>query len=60
MTLLADPSGEAAKAFGMLSARDLARVAVFHIDAQGVVRHRWLPDTYRDPPTAAAILDALG
>jgi len=65
VTLLSDPSGEAAEAFGVLDprpfpSRTMARAASFHVDREGMVRHRFLEGSYRERPDPGEILSALG
>lgn len=64
VTLLADPEGAMVDGFSMidhhpLPKRRMARAGTFHIDAQGRLRHRWLPGSYRERPDPDAILAAL-
>jgi peroxiredoxin len=56
VTLLADPDGEAARAFGMLERNGLARAATFLVDREGRVSHRWIAENYRKRPGPEEIL----
>ena len=64
VTLLSDPSGQAAEAFDALDPdpfpnKVMARAATFHVDREGKIRRRWLTESYRDRPEAAASGGAL-
>lgn len=64
VTLLSDPTGEAAEAFGVrdlqpFPARAAARAATFFIDREGRVRRRWIADSYRHRPDPDEILAAV-
>jgi peroxiredoxin len=56
VTLLADPSGHAVRAFGVYDRFDLARAATFLIDRGGRIRYRWLADNYRKRPDPDDVL----
>ena len=63
-TLLADPDGKAARAWDMLDEepfpkRGIARSGSFHVNARGILRHRWLPTHYHTRADADEILAAL-
>ncbi len=64
VTLLADPDGSAVRAWGMLDEKPfpkqgIARSGSFHVDARGVLRHRWLPTHYHSRAEPDEILAAL-
>ena len=62
MNMLADPSGEVVRAYGLEDicfGDDVARPAAFVIDAQGIVRWRNLPTSWRYRPGAQAYLEAF-
>ncbi|MBD88979.1 MAG: hypothetical protein CL940_01405 [Deltaproteobacteria bacterium] len=62
MTMLADPNGDLVRTFGLEDicfGEDIARPAAFLIDADGVVRWRNLPTSWRYRPEASAYLEAF-
>ena len=62
MTMLADPSGDLVRTFGLEDicfGEDIARPAAFLIDADGVVRWRNLPTSWRYRPEPSAYLAAF-
>lgn len=64
VTILSDPLGEAVRAFGMLDERGvprdpLARAGTFHVDRDGILRHRWVADAYRERPDPDEVVAAL-
>ena len=64
VTVVVDPEARAVRAFGMLDPaptpdRVQARSGTFWIDAAGIVRHRWLPDSYRRRVEPETVLAAL-
>lgn len=62
MTMLADPSGDMVRTFGLEDVcfgDDIARPAAFLIDREGVVRWRNLPSSWRYRPEPSAYLTAF-
>ena len=65
LTLLADPEGKAADAFGvvdtdpLLFGRKLAQSATFYVDKKGRIRYRWLPKSYRTRPNPDDVLKRI-
>jgi len=64
VTLLGDPTGKIAAAYGVLDRRGdgeppLARAATFFVDAEGRVRKCWFPTSYRLRPDPEELLAAL-
>ena len=62
MTMLADPNGDLVRVFGLEDicfGEDIARPAAFLIDAEGVVRWRNLPTSWRYRPEPSAYLEAF-
>jgi peroxiredoxin len=62
MTMLADPSGDMVRTFGLEDicfGEDIARPAAFLIDGEGIVRWRNLPTSWRYRPEAQAYLSAF-
>ena len=60
--MLADPEGEVVRAYGLEDVcfgDDIARPAAFLIDAEGVVRWRNIPTSWRYRPGADVYLDAF-
>ncbi len=62
MTMLADPSGDMVRTFGLEDicfGEDIARPAAFLIDREGIVRWRNLPTSWRYRPGSSAYLAAF-
>lgn len=62
--ILSDPGAAAVDAFGMRDPRGipvspLARAGTFLVDRDGVVRHSWLGDSYRERTPPDEILARL-
>ena len=65
--ILSDPKSEIIRAFGLLNeayppgsfAHGVPYPIIFVIDAEGVVRHRFSEDSYRDRPEIDLVLDAV-